>query len=130
MGTGLRPQRPPVWERHPTVPMSGSQANGPQGPGKTVYGQESRSIVPAGVAQAPIPSEVTASFDEANGGGLINQLVAGRPGMNFRRSAPGDDTNVSGTPGGATGGLPGPNTGGSRAPSSGSASGHVTRGTF
>lgn len=116
-GTGLRPQRPAGWERRPAVPLSGAQAQGPQGPSQ---------LRSAGTPQAPIPGQVVDTLADAPGG-FIAQIVAGRPGMANERSRPGDAGNVSGS----TGGFPSQNMGGNHL-TGGSASPHVTkgRGTF
>jgi hypothetical protein len=128
VGTGLKPNRmPSEWEKRP-LPMSGAQADGPQGVATGWYGKETRSLAP-GHAQAPIPSPVSDVIAQPPGS-LIDQLVLGRPGQTQRKAEPGNDDNNSTTPGGKTGGLPGPNTGLSRAPKSGSSSKHVTKGTF
>lgn len=135
MGTGLKQQRlPSEWEKRP-LEMSGAQAQGPQGPAKGWYGSEKaqgggerRSLAPVGHNQSCENSEINDAVDQAAGGGLINQIVLGRPGVLAQKARPGNDDNVSGSPGGRTGGLPGPNVGGSRAKTTGTHSPHVVGG--
>ncbi len=86
MGTGLRPNRPPgEWEKRP-LPMTGAQADGPQGPSVL------RSL---GTPQGCFPSQVVDVLADSPGG-FLTQILAGRPGMELERNKPGDDTNTSG----------------------------------
>jgi hypothetical protein len=83
---------PSEWMKE-TLPMT---QEAPQGPAVTSR-PTSRDFAPGGesrmMGQAPIPGEVQTVFEQSPGS-FLNQIFAGRPGMQGERSVPGDDGNV------------------------------------